>query len=194
MNHITKKEKEEERITWGDDIFGGGISVGENRLVEKVCIGIEFLFLEQILWQLRHNLRLKITFFLNLLLFHFHRIKESTPIAASSLVIMNAIIANNFFFFSELWKWKRGWLGNGAGHVEGLDEAAEVLGDESLSEHFANRLHLVAHHAPPLADFLLLLLLLLLHLRQYLNTDIILSFHILVIYLCLDKDNRQLNR
>ena len=187
MNHITKKKKEEERITWGDDIFGGGISVGENRLVEKVCIGIEFLFLEQILWQLRHNLRLKITFFLNLLLFYFHRIKELTPVAASSLVIVNAIIADNifFFFFSELWKWKWGWLGNGAGHVERLDEAAEVLGDESLREHFANRLHLVAHYAPPLADFLLLLLLLLLHLRQNLNTDIILSFHIPVIYLCI---------
>ena len=179
-----QREKEKERITRGDDIFGGGISV-----VKKVCIGIEFMFLEQILWQLRHNRRLKITFFLNLLLFHFHRIKESTPIAASSLVIMNAIIANNFFFFSELWKWKRGWLGNGAGHVEGLDEAAEVLGDESLREHFANRLHLVAHHASPLPDFLLLLLLLL-HLRQNLNyhqshTDIILSFDIPVIYLCI---------
>ena len=180
-----QREKEEERITWGDDIFGGGISV-----VRKVCIGIEFLFLEQILWQLRHNLRLKITFFLNLLLFHFHRIKELTPIAASSLVIMNADNIFFFFFFSELWRWKWGWLGNGAGHVEGLDEAAEVLGDESLREHFANRLHLVAHHAPPLADFLLLLLLLLLHLRQNLN------FHQItqILYLCLDKDNRRLNR
>lgn len=77
------------------------------------------------------------------------------------------------------------WLviGELAGHVEGLDEVAKVLGHEALGEHLPDGLPLVAHHARPLVNDLALLLVLLLHLREipsivnpsYIYIDILIS-------------------
>lgn len=51
------------------------------------------------------------------------------------------------------------------GHIEPLDEATDVFGHESLSEHFPHGLFLVAHRATPFVATLLLLL----HLNTIVN-------------------------
>lgn len=80
-------------------------------------------------------------------------------------------------------------IGELAGHVEGLDEVAKVLGHEALSEHLPDGLPLVAHHARPLVNDLALLLVLLPHLKEI--PSIVNPTYILYRYLDLETETQK---